>query len=464
MHDLLTPRQHKRSFSNMAKELPNDAVIELAVIGTVIQYPSKFNDIAKYIVSDKVWYDSRCKVLWNVLAGMIRRREHIDLMTVTSTLTDDDYIQKVDNVFLIDCTESAGTESTIEIYAKKIYEKYLLRLVVDYAGKIEQTAMDNKVDALDVLVSAHTSIGELISLRPDSSFDINEALGDAIESIQNTDKLLIKTGFINVDKFAGGLTRGEITIVGGRPGHGKSTMLLNLLSNILAGKRKVILFNRELTNVEVLKKLIALESGRLSYTMIRQGIYDMDQLQELDRVREFIAKKYCASRFRMYDQIRDFPTSATEIKKFKPDVIVDDYIQLITPSGKEEQRRLQLERIVNDYKWIAKEYNCSVILASQLNRALETRGTQRPQLSDLAESGAIEQVAENVFFVFYPYKAQGGSPDQKNELTLVAAKVRYGETGSIKMAYDGDKCKMYNSEDELFVPPLTEAQQDEIPF
>ena len=447
------------------KELPNDTAIELAIVGAVILYPSKFNDIAKYIVSDDVWYDNRCKRLWNILAGMIKRREHIDLMTTSSTLDDDDYICGVDNVFLIDCTESAGTENTIEIYAKKIYEKYLLRLVVESAKDIEEKAMDNKGDALDVLVTAHTSIGELIKLRPDSSFDINDALGDAIESIQNTDKLLVKTGFVNVDKFAGGLTRGEITIVGGRPGHGKSTMLLNLLSNILAGKRKVILFNRELTNVEVLKKLIALESGRLSYTMIRQGIYDMEQLQELDRIREFIAKKYNAKHFRMYDQIRDFPTSATEIRKFNSDVIFDDYIQLITPTGKEDQRRLQLERIVNDYKWIAKEYNCSVILASQLNRALETRGNPKPQLSDLAESGAIEQVAENVFFIYYPFKvAATAKPEEKNHIVLVAAKVRYGETGTIDMAYDGDKCKMYNNEDELFVPPMTEKQQDEIPF
>jgi len=449
----------------LKKELPNDATIELAVVGAVILYPSKFNDIAKYIVSDEVWYDSKCKVLWNVLEGMIRRREHVDLMTVTSTLDESDHIQGVNNVFLVDCTEGAGTEYTIEVYAKKIYEKYLLRLVIESAKEIEEKAMDNKIDALDVLVSAHTNIGELISLRPDSSFDINEALGDAIESIRNTDKLLVKTGFVNVDKFAGGLTRGEITIVGGRPGHGKSTMLLNLLSNILAEKRKVLLFNRELTNVEVLKKLIALESGRLSYTMIRQGIYDVKQLQELDRVRDYIAKKYNPKHFRMYDQIRDFPASATEVKKFKPDVIFDDYIQLITPTGKEDQRRLQLERIVNDYKWIAKEYNCVVILASQLNRALETRGNPKPQLSDLAESGAIEQVAENVFFVYYPYKVPAtAKPENKNQLVLVAAKVRYGETGSIQMAYDGDKCKMYNNEDELFLPPLTEAQQDEIPF
>ena len=194
-------------------------------------------------------------------------------------------------------------------------------------------------------------------------------------------------------------------------------------------------------------------------------MYDIKQLQELDRVREFIAKKYSPDKFRMYDKIRDFPASATEIKKFKPDVIFDDYIQLITPTGKEDQRRLQLERIVNDYKWIAKEYNCVVILASQLNRSLETRGNPRPQLSDLAESGAIEQVAENVFFVYYPYKVNAkAKPEDKHQLFLVAAKVRYGETGAIQMAYDGDKCKMYNNEDELFVPPTTEKEQDEIPF
>ena len=448
----------------MIKDLPNESDIEIAVLGGIIQNPRKYNDIAKYVISDKVWYDNKSIVLWKIITGMIKRREHIDMITLTSTLTEEDKVMGVDAVFIVDCTNNAPIESVIEVYAKKIYEKYLLRLVVDHAKDIEETALDNKINAMDVLVSAHTSIGELISLRPDSTFDINEALGDAIESIQNTDKLLIKTGFVNVDKFAGGLTRGEITIVGGRPGHGKSTMLLNMLSNVLSSKKKVMLFNRELTNVEVLKKLIALESGRLSYGMIRQGIYEQEQLQELDRVREFIAKKYSTDRFRMYDQIRDFPTSATEIKKFKPDVIFDDYIQLITPAGKEEQRRLQLERIVNDYKWIAKEYNCSVILASQLNRAIETRGTQRPQLSDLAESGAIEQVAENVFFVYYPYKVQGGKPEEKYEMVLVAAKVRYGETGSIQMAYDGDKCKIYNSEDELFTPPLTEAEQDEITF
>tara|TARA_R100001594_G_scaffold87052_1_gene121449 strand:- start:10021 stop:11361 length:1341 start_codon:yes stop_codon:yes gene_type:complete len=444
------------------KNIPSKTSIELSVIGAVITYPGKFNDISRYIISDEVWSDHRCKVLWNVLKGMVSRKEHIDLMTVSATLNEDNYRNNVDNSFVVECTADVGTKNTVEIYAKKLYEKYLLRLVVSHAEKIQQSAMDNNINALDILVDAHTSIGELISLRPDNTFDINEALGDAIESIRNTDKLLVKTGFQNVDSFAGGLTRGEITIVGGRPGHGKSTMLLNMLSNLLNGDKKVLLFNRELTNVEVLKKLIALESRKLSYTMIRKGIYEMENLQELDRVRDQIAKKYSPDKFMMFDQIRDFPSSATEIKKFKPDIILDDYLQLIKPSNNDDPRRLQLERIVSDYKWIAKEYNCSVILASQLNRALETRGNPKPQLSDLAESGAIEQVAENVFFVYYSYKVTQ-KLEEKNQITLVAAKVRYGETGAVHMAYDGDKCKIYNSEDEMFAP-LEQKETDEIPF
>lgn len=439
--------------------------IEIAVLGGVINSPKKFNDVAKYIISHEVWDDNRCKVLWGILEAMTKKNEHIDMITISSSLDASNKVVGVDSVFIVECTSTAGSEASLEVYAKKIYEKYLLKLVAQSAKDIETVALNNNANALDVLVSAHTSIGELISLRPDNTFDIDDALVDAIDSIQNTDKLLVKTGFENIDKFAGGLTRGEITIIGGRPGHGKSTMMLNMMSNVLAKKRKVLLFNRELTNVEVLKKLIALESGKLSYAMIRQGIYETQHLQELDRVREYISKKYNPDRFRMFDQLRDFASSATEIKKFKPDVIFDDYIQLITPSGKEEQRRLQLERIVNDYKWIAKEYNCVVVLASQLNRALETRGNPIPQLSDLAESGAIEQVAENVFFVYYSYKVPAtAKPENKNEIALVAAKVRYGETGVIQMAYNGDKCKIYNNEEEMFAPHKTEGAQDEIPF
>ena len=164
--------------------------------------------------------------------------------------------------------------------------------------------------------------------------------------------------------------------------------------------------------------------------------------------RQIMLEKYNEDKFIMFDNLKSFAESTAEVKKFKPDVILDDYIQLIDikPQGKEEQRRLMIERLVNDYKWLAKDTGAVVILASQLNRALEGRGKNAiPQLSDLAESGAIEQVAENAFFIYYEYKVDPNTKLGKNQITLVARKVSYGNTGSINMGYDGDKCTIYDT-------------------
>jgi len=443
--------------------------IEMTVIGTLISSPDRYNDVAKYILDNSVWHDRRCKRLWLLISGMIKRREHVDSITVSASLETDDAIIGVDSVYIIDCVENRGLDTAVEVYAKKMYERHLLGLVAASAREIEKNATENTVNALEVLVDAHTQIGELISLRPDNTFDINEALCEAIESIRNTDKLLIKTGFENIDKFAGGFTRGEITIVGGRPGHGKTTFLVNLLANMIGAGYKCVMFNRELPNSELLKKLIALESGKLSYSMIRKGIYDESGIKELEKIKQYIVKKYNKNMLRMFDNIRNFAKSSAEVKRFKPDVILDDYIQLINPTKQIEQRRLQLEALVNDYKWLAKETEAVVVLASQLNRGLETRGSSaKPQLSDLAESGAIEQVAENVFFTYYDYKINGNANKGKNVITIVARKVRYGETGEIDLGFDGDKARFYNSvellQEDMAKEMKVEKYDDKLPF
>ena len=203
--------------------------------------------------------------------------------------------------------------------------------------------------------------------------------------------------------------------------------------------------------------------------MIRKGIYDESGIKELEKIKQYIVKKYNKNVLRMFDNIRDFAKSSAEVKRFKPDVILDDYIQLINPMKQIEQRRLQLEVLVNDYKWLAKETEAVVVLASQLNRGLETRGTSaKPQLSDLAESGAIEQVAENVFFTYYDYKINGNANKGKNVITIVARKVRYGETGEIDLGFDGDKARFYNSvellQEDMAREMKVEKHDDKLPF
>ena len=442
---------------------------ENTVLGGLICYPDEFDKIACYIPTEEVFVQKRAKALWNKINKMVRAGKQVDTITICESVTNNDKGQGLSQSYIVDCTSDISTGPMTEVYARTLYEKYLLRLVVTITDEIKQDAIHNGEDVYSLLTKAHSTIGELISINPSEKYDINELIINTISDIKNKDSNLVKTGYQKLDVFSGGLTRGEITIVGGRPGHGKTTFLINLVSKMRGEGHRCMLFNRELPNSEVIKKLICLESGNLSYGMVRKGIFNEYELQELEKVKKVVCDKYNAEDFRMYDRVKNFSKTASEVKKFKPDVIFDDYIQLIDNAlvSRDDNRRLQLERLVNDYKWLAKENGCAVVLASQLNRHLETRGKgARPQLSDLAESGAIEQVAENVFFVYYGYKAYPDKFD-KTELTLVASKVRYGETGDSMLHFDGDRCSILDNADGTLFPEHDEDIKDdtnEVPF
>ena len=429
---------------------PHDETLENALLGGVIFYPDEFSKIEAYVSDGSIFYQNKAKSLWKILKKMKMDNEEISLPTVSASLSAQDKEIGLTSYYLSGIGTEVPLKDSLEPYAQKIYEQHLLREIIGSTHKIQQSAYDNKISAYDEIVHAHTHLGELISFKPSHGFDIETEMTETINSIQDEESKLIQTGFDGIDGLAGGLTRGEVTVIGGRPGHGKTTFLVNLLANMIGAGYKCVMFNRELPNSELLKKLIALESGKLSYSMIRKGIYDESGIKELEKIKQYIVKKYNKNMLRMFDNIRNFAKSSAEVKRFKPDVILDDYIQLINPTKQIEQRRLQLEALVNDYKWLAKETEAVVVLASQLNRVLEKRGSSaKPQLSDLAESGAIEQVAENVFFTYYDYKINGNANKGKNIITIVARKVRYGETGEIDLGFDGDKARFYNSVEAL---------------
>ena len=451
----------------MKPVLPCDNDLENSVLGIMILYPEVYPDIRDYMISDEVFHQKKAQLLWKKLKSMLRQKEFIDLKTVVSSLTDEDKTGGLTHVYVVDCSVAAGLSSAAPTYSKKLYEKYLMRRVVQETSKIQMLAMRSGEETYDCIINAHTLFSELIDLNPTQEKEsIDSLLMDAVKDIKNKDINLIKTGYNAIDKFAGGLTRGEITIIGGRPGHGKTPMMINVIASLINNGYKVALFNRELPNIEVIKKLICLESQKLSYALIRQGIHNEESLSQIEIVRETIKNKYNEEKFLMFDNIRDFAKTSAEVKKFKPDVILDDYIQLISPDKHIPERRLQLEKLVNDYKWLAKQMKCAIILASQLNRAIESRNKKgTPQLSDLAESDAIAQVAENVFFVYYDYKINGEDGKGKNIMTFVAKKVRYGETGESDMGYNGDKCKIFDTYDEFINSIKRKEMMDgEIPF
>ena len=382
------------------------------------------------------------------------------MLSVCSALNAHDTKIGLTSYYVTKCTSNETAPGAAEFYANQIYEKYLLRRVIVYCEKIKRKAKDNYADVYDSIGKAHSIFGELLDIRPSQVQDIEDVISETLSSIQDKKSKLITAGYPAIDRFSGGLTRGEITIVGGRPGHGKTTVMINMLSKVIEKGYKAVFFSRELPNSELMKKIICLESEQLSYSMVRKNVFGEQDLKIVNETIARIRNKYSSDKFLMFDNLKDFASSSAEVKRFKPDIIFDDYIQLISCKGSQGERRLQIEKLVNDYKWLAKEHDCAVVLASQLNRFIERGGTRgkalMPQLSDLAESGAIEQVAENVFFSYYDYKVQGEAGKGKNIITLIASKVRYGDSGYSDLGYDGDKCKVYNSIEEMI--------NDELPF
>jgi len=437
----------------MELTLPYDSSTENAILGALIRNPNEYSHISKFLSNDEVFYQDKARLLWRKLKRMIRQDEKIDLVTVGSSLNDNEVKKGLTAHYVSLCYSDSPAEGAASYYASQLYEKYILRKVIVNSEEIKDKAKKNSVDVYEVINKAHSMYGELLDIRPSKIQDIEDVISETLLSIKNKTSKLIKTGYDNIDKFSGGLTRGEITIIGGRPGHGKTTVMINMLSKALHQGKKAMFFSRELPNSELMKKIICLESGKLSYGMVRKNIFNDDSIKIVNDTIEKIRDVYSSENFLMFDNLKDFAASSAEVKRFKPDIIFDDYIQLVSCEGYKTERRLQIEKLVNDYKWLAKGNDCVVVLASQLNRFIERNNTRgkalMPQLSDLAESGAIEQVAENVFFSYYDYKVQGEAGKGKNIITLIASKVRYGDSGASDLGYDGDKCKLYNDIGEI---------------
>ena len=437
----------------MELTLPYDSSTENCILGAVIMNPEEYESVSKYLTNDEVFYQDKARLLWRKLKRMIRANEKVDIVTVGSSLNDSEVKKGLTAHYVAICHGNAPGNGAAEYYANQIYEKYILRKVIVNSEEIQEKAKNNHTDVYDVINEAHSLYGELLDVRPSKIQDIEDVISETLTSIKNKSTKLIKTGYDNIDRWSGGLTRGEITIIGGRPGHGKTTVMVNLLSKALEQGQRAMFFSRELPNSELMKKIICLESGKLSYGMVRKNIFNEEDIKNVNDTIESIRDKYSKENFLMFDNLKNFSASSAEAKRFKPDIIFDDYIQLVSCEGYRSERRLQIEKLVNDYKWLAKENDCVVVLASQLNRFIERNNIRgkalMPQLSDLAESGAIEQVAENVFFSYYDYKVQGEAGKGKNIITLIASKVRYGDSGRRDLGYDGDKCKLYNDIGEI---------------
>tara|TARA_R110002051_G_C8723923_1_gene497083 strand:- start:466 stop:1857 length:1392 start_codon:yes stop_codon:yes gene_type:complete len=431
------------------KTYPNSIEAEEAVVGAILLKGNEiFTKCNGWIRDGDAFYNSKTKLIWEVCSEMHKNGEAIDTVTVSQNLKDKKDMTSSSNLdmfYLTGLPEKVPTVANIEHYARIVWEKYIKRESIKSAHALYNTSFDKQEEKAEQLLHEHARlINELLEIAPSKKINISEIVNDTIDTLK-TGKNIIKFGYAPLDNIAGGMTRKEITVIGGRPGHGKTTLTTNLTRSLLKQGYKVMLFNREMSNTEMMKKFFVMESDGLSYQDLRVGDIEKGRIETIELMADDIKEEL--KNLIMYDDIRTLDDAIREIQREKPDVVIDDYIQLIkVVNKKNKDRRFEIEDILTEYKWVCKKENCSAILVSQLNREIEKRLEPRPKMSDFSESGAIEQTAETALFVFYGYNFDDEKYD-KNEIEVICDKARYGKIGTYVMGFNGSKCKFYDNGD-----------------
>ena len=439
----------------MKKEIeamPVSREAENSILGCILlNGEESFDRVLPWIRNDEAFYTSDNKKIWKAIKVLRQKKDPIDLVTVSNILREEGEDEM--SYYLSGLTDTIATTANVENHAKIIWEKYVQREVRKTSYKMNKVSFDKYEKTMPLINNQLKWLEELRDLQPDRINNLDSMVEEAVEHIKSGENV-IKFGMYALDKPAGGMTRKEVTVLGGRPGHGKTTLMINVLKSLIEQGYKVMLFNREMSNTEMLRKLIVLESKSLLYGNIRRG--EIDGLeQEIDDAEKKIKKKY--KNLIMFDDVRTLEDGIAEISKHKPDVVIDDYIQLITMNDNKD-RRFQIERIMQEYKWVSKKENCSCLLISQLNREIERRIDPYPRMSDYAESGVIEQTVENALFIFYGYNFDHENYDMY-ESEIISCKTRYGVVGGYKVGFAGNRCGFYATREQAINDLKSEKEQ-----
>ena len=438
------------------KPSPKNYDAEESLLGCVLLKGKEiYERVSPWIRVSEAFHSKENKRIWETVVVLYKENSPIDIVTVNekskAIFNKEDAIS---SYYLSGLPQQVPTTANAEEYARIIWEKYIQRETAKSANRLYNLSFDNGEDIQRILDEHTRLVEELKEIQPSRAKTIEDIVEEAKVNIKEGGNI-IPFGMGVLDYPAGGMTRKEITVLGGRPGHGKTTLMINVLKSLIEQGLKVMLFNREMSNTEMIKKMCVLEDSQLLYANVRRNDFSdgSDVLMEMQL--KNIKEKY--SNLIMYDHIRSLSDTMSEIAKHKPDVIIDDYIQLIQADGANEGRRFEIEKIMQEYKWICKSENASAFLLSQLNREMDRRINPEPRMSDYSESGVIEQTAETAMFVFYGYNHDSQSYD-RFESKIISAKARYGNVGSYMVGFNGNKCKFYQNREEAFID--TEDKKD----
>ncbi len=448
MSDYLPPEE---SSSPAAPTIPHSREAEEAVVGAVLINPEAYYDVAQFLTGED-FYIHRLRWVWEAFTRLHEGRVPIDLLTVADELERAGQLAEVGGpAFLTSLINTVPTSLNAESYGKIVEEHSVRRKMIAAANRIASIAYNTETDVNEVMGESEKAIFNVSERRLKHDLQpIKNVLSEYYDRIDDLAKRPeeihgVPTGFYDLDKMLTGLQPSDLLIIAVRPGQGKTGFLLSVAKNAaLTHKKHVAIFSLEMSNEQVAQRLIAQETG-IDSQRLRTGKLNPDEWPLFNQAIEVFGE----TRISLDDTPAITPQQLrTKCRRLhmqdKIDLIILDYLQLMSGDTRNDNRVQEVSFISRSLKVLARELNVPVLAAAQLSRAVEQRTDKRPVLSDLRESGSLEQDADIVMFIYRPDQYEKDTAKQ-NIAEIIVSKHRNGPVGSVELIFRGALAKFENA-------------------
>ncbi|EOO64977.1 replicative DNA helicase [Bacillus cereus] len=432
---------------------PHNIEAEQAVLGAILIDQDALTSASELLVPDS-FYRTKHQKIFEVMLGLSDKGEPIDLVMMTSAMADQGLLEEVGGVsYLAELAEVVPTAANVEYYARIIAEKALLRRLIRTATHIVSDGYEREDDVDGLLNEAEKKILEVSHQTNAKAFqNIKDVLVDAYDKIellhnQKGEVTGIPTGFTELDKMTAGFQRNDLIIVAARPSVGKTAFSLNIAQNVATKTdENVAIFSLEMGADQLVMRMLCAE-GNIDAQRLRTGSLTSEDWAKLTMAMGSLSNAGIYIDDTPGIKVNEIRAKCRRLKQEQGlGMILIDYLQLIQGSGKSgENRQQEVSEISRTLKGIARELQVPVIALSQLSRGVESRQDKRPMMSDIRESGSIEQDADIVAFL-YREDYYDRETENKNTIEIIIAKQRNGPVGSVELAFVKEFNKFVNLE------------------
>lgn len=430
---------------------PHSIDAEEAVLGSILIDPEAIYRVSAFLKGED-FYIVKNQWVWDACMALHERREPIDPVTLGRELEAQNRLAELGGLAYIQhLVNVVPTAIHAEGYGRIVERTALRRRLLNAASEIAQLAYDEAAEIDETIDAAEQTLFGVSQRRISRDMrPIAEVIRDYYDRIEylyehRGEPLGIPTGFLDLDKMLGGLQRSDLIIVAARPGVGKTSLMLNVaLSAARRFHQRVAVFSLEMSNEQIVQRLVSAETG-IDSQRLRLGTLEEDEWPLFAQATSALSETLIF--------VDDTPSiSALQLRtkarrlhaEHGLDLIIIDYLQLMTGDNRSENRVQEISYLSRSLKGLARELNVPVLVASQLSRAVEQRSDKRPVLSDLRESGSIEQDADIVMFI-YRDDVYDESSERKNVAELIVAKHRNGPTGTVELYFQKNLTQFRNA-------------------